>query len=137
MSRQPLRAAAGAFVARQRVAHLATVGAGGEPHVVPVSTVLDADRLVFATQADTQKVRNLRGDPHVAMCFDEYTEEWSSLQQVVVYGRARVVESGPEFMRDRNLLYESFEQYETEAPIDEGESVIVEVSMDRVSTMGF
>ncbi|MDP9297152.1 MAG: TIGR03618 family F420-dependent PPOX class oxidoreductase [Actinomycetota bacterium] len=136
MRRRPLQGAPAAFVARQRVAHLATVAASGAPHVVPVSTVLDADRVIFATETDTQKVRNLRGDPNVAMCFDEYSEEWSSLQQVVVYGRAAIVESGPEFLRDRNLLYEAYEQYEAEAPIDEGDSVIVEVSIDRVSTMG-
>jgi PPOX class probable F420-dependent enzyme len=132
-----LRAAAAEFVARQRVGHLATVTAGGEPHVVPISAALDGDRLVFATDTDTQKVRNLRGDPHVALCFDEYTEIWASLQQVIVYGRAVVVESGPEFVRDRNLLYEKYEQYETEAPIDEPGSVVVEVSIDRVTTFGF
>jgi len=132
-----LRIAPAEFVARQRVGHLATVSAGGEPHLVPISPALDGDRLVFATETDTQKVRNLRGDPHVAICFDEYTETWSSLQQVIVYGRALIVESGPEFLRDRNLLYDKYEQYETEAPIHGPDSVIVEVSIERVTILGF
>jgi PPOX class probable F420-dependent enzyme len=137
MEPSPLRPAPAEFVARQRVGHLATVTAGGEPHVVPISPVLDGDRLVFATETDTQKVRNLRGDPHVALCFDEYSEIWPSLRQVLVYGRAVFVESGPEFLRDRNLLYEKYEQYEAEAPIDGPDSVIVEVSIDRVTILGF
>jgi PPOX class probable F420-dependent enzyme len=127
---------AAALVARQRVAHLATVTAAGTPHVVPISPVLDDKNVIFATDADTQKVRNLRGDPHVSICFDEYTEDWSELRQVIVYGRAVVVDSGPEFDRDRGLLYDKFDQYEAEAPVEEGSSVIVEVSIDRASTMG-
>ena len=55
------------FVERQRVGALATIFADGTPHVVPISAVLDVDRLVFATELDTQKVHNLKGDPHVAL----------------------------------------------------------------------
>jgi nitroimidazol reductase NimA-like FMN-containing flavoprotein (pyridoxamine 5'-phosphate oxidase superfamily) len=124
------------FVARRRVAHVASVTAGGEPHVVPISPVLDGDRIVFASGVDTQKVRNLRGDPHVAICFDEYGEDWTALQQVIMYGRSILVESGPEFDRGRGLLYENYEQYETEAPIEQPESLIVEVRIERVTSFG-
>lgn len=125
-----------AFVEDQRVARLATVHADGTPHVVPISTVLDVDRLVFATERETQKVHNLRGDPHVALVFDEYSEDWGALRQVVVFGRAMVIDSGPEFERGRGLLYEKFEQYEAVAPIEQGESAIVEIRIDRVSADG-
>ncbi len=126
-----------AFVASRRVARLGTVYPDGTPHVVPVSTVLDMDRLVFATERDTQKVRNLRGDPHVSICFDEYTEVWGDLQQVIVFGEAYLVRSGPEFARDRQLLYDTYTQYESEAPIEETSSVIVEVRPERVVSSGF
>jgi len=124
------------FVEGQRVARLATVHADGTPHVVPISTVLDVDRLIFASERETQKVHNLRGDPHVALVFDDYGEDWAALRQVVVFGRAMVIESGPEFERGRGLLYEKFEQYEPVAPIDQGTSVIVEIRIDRVSADG-
>jgi nitroimidazol reductase NimA-like FMN-containing flavoprotein (pyridoxamine 5'-phosphate oxidase superfamily) len=124
------------FVTRRRVAHIASVTMGGEPHVVPVSPVLDGDRVVFASEVDTQKVRNLRGDPHVAICFDEYGEDWTALQQVIVYGRSILIESGPEFDRGRGLLYENYAQYETEAPIEQPGSLIVEVRIDRVTSWG-
>ncbi len=124
------------FLEGQRVARLATIYADGTPHVVPVSTVLDVDRLVFATERETQKVHNLRGDPHVALVFDDYSEDWEALRQVVVFGRAMVIESGPEFERGRGLLYEKFEQYEAVSPIDQGTCVIVEIRIDRVSADG-
>jgi PPOX class probable F420-dependent enzyme len=124
------------FVARQRVGHLATVYPDGRPHVVPISPVLDLDRLLFATEQDTQKVRNLEGNPYVAIAFDEYDEDWSTLVQVIVHGEAYVIDSGFEFERDRTLLYEKYPQYESEAPIEEGDSIIVEVRPDRVVTWG-
>ncbi|MEO8476997.1 MAG: pyridoxamine 5'-phosphate oxidase family protein [Actinomycetota bacterium] len=125
------------FVASQRVGYLATVYPDGRPHVVPISPVLDLDRLVFATERDTQKVRNLEGDPFVAIAFDRYDEDWKQLVQVIVHGEAYVIDSGFEFERDRTLLYEKFPQYEADAPITEGEAIIVEVRADRVVTWGF
>lgn len=132
----PLTPAETEFVERQRVAHLATVYRGGAPHVVPISPVLDLDRVVFASEPN-QKIANIRGDPSVAIVFDDYTEVWSALQGVVIHGTAYVLEGGFEFRRDRELLYGKFAQYPSDAPIEEGESVIVEVKVDRVVSWGF
>ncbi|MGZ8580621.1 MAG: pyridoxamine 5'-phosphate oxidase family protein [Actinomycetota bacterium] len=126
-----------AFVAGVRTGALATTYPDGRPHVVPISTVLDLDRLVFASEADTQKIRNIGANPDVALSFDEYHEDWSQLKQVIAHGEAYVLGAGFEFERDRALLYEKFPQYESEAPIEEGSSVIVEVRVDRVVSWGF
>ncbi len=125
------------FVAGARVGHLATTRPDGTPHVVPISAVLDLDRLLFATEVGTSKVSNIKENPLVAVCFDEYHEDWTQLKQVILYGAAYFIETGMEFLRDRNLLYEKFTQYESEAPIEEGESLIVEVEIERASTWGF
>jgi nitroimidazol reductase NimA-like FMN-containing flavoprotein (pyridoxamine 5'-phosphate oxidase superfamily) len=132
----PLTPAETEFVERQRVAHLATVYADGRPHVVPVSPVLDLDRLVFASEYN-QKVANIKDNPAVAVAFDHYTEVWNALRGVVVHGEAYLVEEGFEFRRDRDLLYAKYTQYETDAPIEEGSSTIVEVRIDRVVSWGF
>lgn len=128
--------AEGGFVSRARTGALATTYPDGRPHVVLISPVLDLDRIVFATDRDAQKVRNIDSDPNVALCFDEYHEDWSELRQVIVHGEAYLVESGPEFERDRTLLYEKFPQYESSAPIEQGSSTIVEVRVDRVVSSG-
>jgi PPOX class probable F420-dependent enzyme len=125
-----------AFVDAARTCALATTYPDGRPHVVPICTVLDLDRLVFASEADTQKVRNIEANPEVAIAFDAYAEDWSQLQQVIVHGEAYLVIEGFEFERDRNLLYSKFPQYEGEAPIEVGSSVIVEVRVDRVASWG-
>lgn len=132
----PLTPAETEFVERQRVAHLATVYPDGRPHVVPISPVLDLDRVIFASEPN-QKVANIRGNPAVAIAFDHYTEIWNALQGIVLHGTAYVLDGGFEFRRDRALLYEKFTQYESDAPIEEGDSVIVEVRIDRVVSWGF
>lgn len=133
---QAFAPAVAAFVAERRVGYLATVLPDGGPHVVPISTVLDLDRLIFASQTDTQKIRNIQGFPRVAVAYDEYNEDWSLLKQVVVRGRAMILDRGFEYERDRQLLYDAFPQYERESPILEEDSVIVEITLDRVSSWG-
>jgi nitroimidazol reductase NimA-like FMN-containing flavoprotein (pyridoxamine 5'-phosphate oxidase superfamily) len=137
LSGSPLSGSETEFVAEARVGHLATTRPDTTPHVVPISPVLDLDRLVFATERATVKVRNIRGNPAVAVSFDQYHEDWSLLQQVLLYGNAYFIETGPEFERDRNLLYEKYPQYEDSSPIEEGDSVIVEIEIERASTWGF
>ncbi len=61
---------------------------------------------------------------------------WGALRSVLVHGRARIIERGPAFRRARKLLYEKFPQYPVEAPIEEGGSVIVEVTIDRAVSSG-
>jgi PPOX class probable F420-dependent enzyme len=119
-----------------RVARLATIGEGARPHVVPISPVLDGDLLVFATDEESVKVRNLRQNPHVALVFDDYVEDWSRLRAVMLRGSARVLDHGPEWDRARRLLYRKYEQYEPVAPIEPGRTVIVEVEVESVSGSG-
>lgn len=133
----PLSGSETEFVAAARIAHLATTRTDGTPHVVPISPVLDLDRLVFATEVDTVKVRNIHANPFVAICFDRYDEDWTLLKQVLLYGAPYFIATGAEFERDRALLYEKYTQYESSAPIEEATSVIVEVEIERASTWGF
>jgi PPOX class probable F420-dependent enzyme len=125
------------FVAVQRCVHLATVDGGTRPHVVPISPVLDEGRICFATERATQKVRNIEANPDVALCFDEYTEDWPALRQVIVHGDAELVSAGPEFSRLRDLLYRKYAQYESQAPIGEDDSVIIVVTPARVVSSAF
>jgi hypothetical protein len=78
----------------------------------------------------------MRGNPAVALCFDEYSEVWDALKQVIVYGQAYLIESGSEFRRDSDLLYRKYAQYEIDSPIEEADSVMVEIRVERVSSWG-
>jgi PPOX class probable F420-dependent enzyme len=132
-----LTGGAAEFVDAARVAHLATAGADGIPHVVPVCPVLDLDRVLVATERDTVKVRNIEANPTVTLCVDEYDEDWTKLRAVLLTGEAIVIDQGFEWERDRQLFYEKFEQYPSEAPIEEGTTSMLDIRVDRVVTWGF
>jgi len=51
--------------------HLATLDQDGRPQVNPVWFLWDGARVLLSVKAETQKYRNVRRDPHVAMsCLD-------------------------------------------------------------------
>jgi PPOX class probable F420-dependent enzyme len=54
-----------------RTAKLATVGADGLPHVVPVWFVLDGPDVVITTMSGSLKARNLARQPAVSLCVDD------------------------------------------------------------------
>ena len=125
------------FVSVARLGRVATTGRDGSPHVVPICHVLDGALIVFATPTSSAKARNIAADSRVAVAFDDYTEMWEELIQVVVQGRAEMITSGPEFRRYRELLFEKFPQYPAAAGgISEEEDAMVEVSVERVASDG-
>jgi PPOX class probable F420-dependent enzyme len=121
-------------LAEARVAHLATVGAGGRPHVVPITFALDGDAIYFAVDAkpkrttDLQRLRNIAANPAVALLVDHYDEDWNRLWWVRVDGHARVLGSG-QTDRAVDLLVERYEQYRRARP----SGPVVEISIDRMS----
>jgi PPOX class probable F420-dependent enzyme len=66
------------------VAHLATVLPDGGPHSVPVWTGTHGDHIVILTGPESQKARNLRHDPRVALSL---TPPDNPFQPVIIRGR--------------------------------------------------
>jgi nitroimidazol reductase NimA-like FMN-containing flavoprotein (pyridoxamine 5'-phosphate oxidase superfamily) len=124
------------YVTYQRVCRVATVSRDGRPHNVPVCPILEGDRIYFASAADGVKVQNVRATGQMALLFDEYTEAWPGLKGILVWGTGRVIEAGTTFRRIRKLLYQRFPQYETQAPLEEMQSVIIEVVPTRTFSWG-
>ena len=80
-----------------RVARLATAGADGAPHLVPVTFAVEGDRVYFAVDAKPKssarlrRLRNIEENPQVSLLVDEYDEDWERLWWVRADGRARVL----------------------------------------------
>lgn len=124
------------FLKHARVIRVATVGPGSMPHAVPVCPLLERGVIYFGTDKNTRKIKNLKGNPRIALVLDEYSEDWSYIRGVLVQGRAEVIESAAEFRRIRNLLYEKFQQYKKEAQLDQKDSVIVRVTPEKTVSWG-
>ena len=74
------------FLRSQRIARLATVGASGWPHVVPVMYALD-DEGAFEFDVDGVKLRNLTREPRAAIVVDAMGPK----RGVAVQGRAELI----------------------------------------------
>ncbi len=108
-----------AFIESQRLAHLATVGAEAEPHVVPVCFVFDGERFYTALDQKPKRVppkrlhriRNIQRNAKVALLLDDYQEDWKRLRYVLVHGNASLVEDEAERSRVFRLLLAKYSQY--------------------------
>ena len=85
------------FLARQRIAHLATADSRAVPHVVPVCFAI-LDRTLYITIDEKPKrlsgtplkrLRNIAENPAVAVVVDRYDEDWARLGWVMLHGHAR------------------------------------------------
>jgi len=127
------------FIERQRVAHLATADASGRPHVVPVCFAQLDGRFYIAIDEKPKRslrlkrLRNLEENPHVALVFDRYDDDWSRLGWVLVQGAAAILSDGPEHERALAALRDRYAQYRSMAL--EGRPLIT-VAAERVSSWG-
>ena len=86
--------------AEARVARLATAGADGRPHVVPVVFAVRGECVYSAVDAKPKRTTALRRlanvaeNPAVALLVDHYEEDWTALWWVRADGRGRVLEAG-------------------------------------------
>jgi len=104
------------------VARLATAGADGRPHVVPVCFAMDEQTLYFAVDfkpkrsTNLKRLRNIAANPAVSILVDHYEDDWNRLWWVRVDGDARVVTEKAEAQRAVKLLAARYSQYRANAP---------------------
>lgn len=130
-----------AFLARMRVARLATADVAGQPHVIPIVFGTDGLRLYTpldekpkrAAPGELKRVRNLLANPQVACVADQYDEDWTRLAWVLITGRAEMVEDGQAHETGVRLLHEKYPQYEA-MPLEHRPLIVVRPT--RVTSWG-
>lgn len=128
------------FLDAHRVGHLATAGADGAPHVIPVCYAVDDEAVYFVADEkpkrrparELERLRNLRANPRAALVVDEYDDDWSRLAWVLVRGPARILETMPEHRRALALLRGRYAQYVAMALDDPARNPIVRIEPARV-----
>lgn len=90
-----------AYLAEGHLGRLATIGGDGLPHVVPLgwsyNPVLDVIDIGGRDFAKTQKFRNARANPNVALVIDDVLPPWRP-RAVMVRGHAETLDDavGPD-----------------------------------------
>jgi len=113
-------------LAEARVGRLATVGTGGQPHIVPCCFALSGDTVYSAVDGKPKSTRalrrleNIRADARSTLLVDFYDEDWDALWWVRIDANGRVLSSADEprleFDRAVGLLRDKYEQYRVAAP---------------------
>jgi PPOX class probable F420-dependent enzyme len=119
-----------------RVAHLATNGTDGRPHIVPICFVVTSEEILFAVDHkpkrtfDLQRLRNIAANPHVAVLVDHYEEDWSRLWWIRVDGHAQVLDAADaSSARAIDALAARYPQYRRARPI----GPVVSIHIERMS----
>jgi len=128
------------FLEAHRVGHLATAGADGAPHVVPVCYALDDGALYFVADEkpkrrparELQRLRNVRENPRAAVVVDDYDEDWTRLAWLLVRGPARVIDEPGAHATALGLLRARYPQYTAMSLDDAGRNPIVRIEPARV-----
>ena len=125
-----------AFVDAQRVARLATVGADGAPHVVPVVFARLEDTVYMAidekpkTTKRLRRLRNIEENPRAALLVDVYDEDWTRLRWLMLRGAAAILGTGPEHRAAIASLRVKYWQYRSMLLED---SPIIRLDTERVT----
>ena len=122
-----------ALFASARVARLASVGADGAPHLVPISFAVDGDRIYSAVDHKPKRTERLRrlaniaANPRVSVLVDHYEGDWSKLWWARADGVAQVAAPGvDQHARAVELLGARYEQYRERRPA--GPAIMISVS---------
>jgi PPOX class probable F420-dependent enzyme len=113
--------------ASARVAHLATVGRDGAPHIVPVTFACAGDRIVTAIDHKPKRSKrlkrldNIAAEQRVSVLVDHYDEDWQRLWWARADGTASIVAAGDPGHEEAVALlaarYEAYRSHPIAGPV--------------------
>ena len=126
------------FAEQSRVARLATSGADGAPHAVPICYVLDRACLHMVVDAKPKnaptrmrRLRNIAENPRAAVIIDRYDDDWSRLEYVLLRGAAGIVTHAGDYEQAVDRLRAKYGQYR-EMPFSVEANPLVRVEIASV-----
>ncbi len=128
------------FLEAHRLGHLATAGADGRPHVMPVCFALDDGGLYFIADEKPKRrparalrrLENVRENPWAALVVDDWDEDWTRLAWLLVRGPARIVAAPAAHAKAVRLLRARYPQYVAMALDDPERNPVVRITPERV-----
>ncbi len=107
---------------------------------MPVCFVLLGETLYHAIDAKPKstdprrlrRVRNVRANPVAALLVDHYVEDWGRLWYALFFGRARVIDHGPEQQRVIAALKRKYPQYRGTLPLAR-DAMVIAIDVRRLT----
>ena len=108
------------YLRRTRVARLGTVDQKGRVQIVPIVFANTANEIFFVVDRkakkgkDLKRLKNIANNPMVTLLADCFSEDWSKLSYLIIYCKARILDTGKELPRKEKyarFLLEKYPQY--------------------------
>jgi len=108
-----------AFLDAHAVGHLATAGADGAPHVVPLCYARVGDRVYFVADDKPKRrgpralkrLANLAANPRAALVVDDYDADWRHLAYLLIHLDTAIVADRREYATALAALRERYPPY--------------------------
>jgi PPOX class probable F420-dependent enzyme len=126
-----------ALLGSDAVAHVWTRNADGSPQVSVVWVIAQDDEILFGTDTNSYKARNLRRDPDVILSIEDTERNARGFQRHLVVRGTAAIEPGPDpmLMDQLAMKYLGLKRHPL-AMRDSPTSVVVRVGIDRISGVG-
>jgi len=129
------------FLEAHRVGHLATVGPDATPHVVPVCYALDPAGIYMIADAKPKRrpaarltrLANLRRVPRAALVVDDYDEDWTRLQWMMLRGPVAFLDDASAHATALTLLRARYSQYRRMILDDPREYPVIRLTPERIN----
>lgn len=112
------------YAKRLTVGRLATVGADGRPHCVPVCFAVDGERVLVMTAADSKKARNVEATGVAAIAIDD----GQAIRGVMAEGPAGFIDDADTFEAAQDVMVAAGAVSRRRAF---GEQVIIEIACEQ------
>jgi PPOX class probable F420-dependent enzyme len=118
------------------VAHVWTRNPNGSPQVSVVWVVAQGDEILFGTDANSRKAKNLARDPNIILSIEDTERNERGFQRhLVIRGTATLEKADPDLLDRLAHKYTGLAHH----PLvmrDSPTSVVVRVAIDRISGVG-
>ncbi len=130
-------AIAQAMLGSDAVAHVWTNNADGSPQVSVVWVIAQGDEILFGTDANSEKAKNLRRDSRIILSIEDVERNERGYQRhVVIRGRASIHPGpDPELMDRLAAKYTSLRRHPL-ALRNSPTAVVVKTTIERMSGVG-
>lgn len=116
---------------------VATVRADGAPQATTVSYASDGLRVYFGCGGQSQKAQNLTRDGRVSMTINLPYVDWSQIQGLSLFGRARRLIAPDDLARAGELFFEKFPEVAQYVSTDDDAPAMFEVTPEVVSILDY
>ena len=136
-ARVSIPAPAQALLGSDAVAHVWTNNSDDSPQVSVVWVIAQEDEIVLGTDTNSQKAKNLARDPRILLSIEDTERNERGFQRhLIIRGRA-ALEPGadPNLMDELAMTHAGLGRHPL-ALRDSADSVVVRVTIDRISGIG-